>query len=108
LISLLFFFFSSRRRHTRSKRDWSSDVCSSDLSLFPSILGELQPLHTSAYLHLENEYKTHQSTPSVNVPYSPAPLALGNPDDYQIQRHRHCNDGLLLTPVRLDYAPPVQ
>src|SRR5699024_12045899 len=24
--------FSSRRRHTRSKRDWSSDVCSSDLS----------------------------------------------------------------------------
>src|SRR5437868_7610724 len=27
------FFFSSRRRHTRSKRDWSSDVCSSDLPL---------------------------------------------------------------------------
>src|SRR5207249_8094427 len=25
------FFFSSRRRHTRSKRDWSSDVCSSDV-----------------------------------------------------------------------------
>src|SRR5438874_1182352 len=29
-----FFFFSSRRRHTRSLRDWSSDVCSSDLPLF--------------------------------------------------------------------------
>src|SRR5712664_3002394 len=28
---ILFFFFSSRRRHTRSDRDWSSDVCSSDL-----------------------------------------------------------------------------
>src|SRR5699024_11910278 len=28
---LAVFFFSSRRRHTRSKRDWSSDVCSSDL-----------------------------------------------------------------------------
>src|SRR5699024_11768281 len=26
-----YFVFSSRRRHTRSKRDWSSDVCSSDL-----------------------------------------------------------------------------
>src|SRR5438105_6912234 len=26
------FFFSSRRRHTRSTRDWSSDVCSSDLA----------------------------------------------------------------------------
>src|SRR5690554_7696140 len=27
----VFFFFSSRRRHTRCGRDWSSDVCSSDL-----------------------------------------------------------------------------
>src|SRR5207247_5638186 len=27
------FFFSSRRRHTRSTRDWSSDVCSSDLRI---------------------------------------------------------------------------
>src|SRR5699024_9578945 len=48
------FFFSSRRRHTRSKRDWSSDVCSSDLDdpLQPEtkpendneILNELQEL----------------------------------------------------------------
>src|SRR6267378_5345853 len=30
-MSIIFFFFSSRRRHTRSLRDWSSDVCSSDL-----------------------------------------------------------------------------
>src|SRR2546429_3032255 len=28
----MFFFFSSRRRHTRCSRDWSSDVCSSDLA----------------------------------------------------------------------------
>src|SRR3712207_8063754 len=28
-----FFFFSSRRRHTRYWRDWSSDVCSSDLGM---------------------------------------------------------------------------
>src|SRR5215203_7006131 len=28
-----FFFFSSRRRHTRYWRDWSSDVCSSDLTI---------------------------------------------------------------------------
>src|SRR5690606_41197372 len=27
----VYFFFSSRRRHTRFSRDWSSDVCSSDL-----------------------------------------------------------------------------
>src|SRR6266498_5221927 len=30
-IIYFFFFFSSRRRHTRCGRDWSSDVCSSDL-----------------------------------------------------------------------------
>src|SRR5260370_38811151 len=29
---MYFFFFSSRRRHTRFKCDWSSDVCSSDLT----------------------------------------------------------------------------
>src|SRR5690606_41006506 len=28
---IYYFFFSSRRRHTRFSRDWSSDVCSSDL-----------------------------------------------------------------------------
>src|SRR5215510_15874238 len=31
VVFLFFFFFSSRRRHTRWPRDWSSDVCSSDL-----------------------------------------------------------------------------
>src|SRR5699024_932300 len=34
VIVILCFFFSSRRRHTRSKRDWSSDVCSSDMGFF--------------------------------------------------------------------------
>src|SRR5690606_40566026 len=32
--AFFFFFFSSRRRHTRFSRDWSSDVCSSDLTSF--------------------------------------------------------------------------
>src|SRR5256884_6435357 len=44
-----YFFFSSRRRHTRCSRDWSSDVCSSDLTglaLPPAQLEqELQRLH---------------------------------------------------------------
>src|SRR5690554_8055261 len=41
------FFFSSRRRHTRCGRDWSSDVCSSDLQLFDlgvPLLGKLDLL----------------------------------------------------------------
>src|SRR5258707_8551653 len=32
VLVFFFFFFSSRRRHTRYWRDWSSDVCSSDLT----------------------------------------------------------------------------
>src|SRR5256885_13085585 len=36
---MIFFFFSSRRRHTRLQGDWSSDVCSSDLQMFAA--GEL-------------------------------------------------------------------
>src|SRR2546429_1393389 len=39
----LFFFFSSRRRHTRCSRDWSSDVCSSDLRT-------LMPLYEHVFL----------------------------------------------------------
>src|SRR6266542_5820157 len=36
---LLFFFFASRRRHTSCYRDWSSDVCSSDLDFVPNHMG---------------------------------------------------------------------
>src|SRR3712207_8290047 len=36
-IEFVFFFFSSRRRHTRYWRDWSSDVCSSDLARRPCL-----------------------------------------------------------------------
>src|SRR5438094_6352903 len=43
LIHFLFFFFSSRRRHTRSYGDWSSDVCSSDLDLSISFAGIKSP-----------------------------------------------------------------
>src|SRR5438128_9163034 len=43
-----FFFFSSRRRHTRCYRDWSSDVCSSDLPLGPISRDLSQPLVLTA------------------------------------------------------------
>src|SRR3989454_6913789 len=42
----IFFFFSSRRRHTRLQGDWSSDVCSSDLVARPSV----EPIATAAEL----------------------------------------------------------
>src|SRR3712207_1265017 len=46
------FFFSSRRRHTRYWRDWSSDVCSSDLSLFFSISPDAARTQVAQYLVL--------------------------------------------------------
>src|SRR5206468_4703224 len=49
-----FFFFSSRRRHTRSDRDWSSDVCSSDLQLVAQSGGADHLLHLAAQ-HAEIE-----------------------------------------------------
>src|SRR6266536_5011345 len=39
MLLIVVFFFSSRRRHTRSTRDWSSDVCSSDLGHRQAALG---------------------------------------------------------------------
>src|SRR2546429_4327453 len=45
-VVFFFFFFSSRRRHTRCSRDWSSDVCSSDLHRVPllaRIVGDQVP-----------------------------------------------------------------
>src|SRR5690606_16043271 len=41
LFYAVFFFFSSRRRHTRFSRDWSSDVCSSDLGRRRTLAGGL-------------------------------------------------------------------
>src|SRR3989442_11285139 len=41
-----FFFFSSRRRHTRCGRDWSSDVCSSDLFAFRCVLVDASQRYT--------------------------------------------------------------
>src|SRR2546423_3001605 len=49
---LLFFFFSSRRRHTRLQGDWISDVCSSDLPESGVLyVKDTRPFH---YWHEEN------------------------------------------------------
>src|SRR5690606_40353517 len=50
---LHFFFFSSRRRHTRFSRDWSSDVCSSDLPRYNGRPGS----------------ESHKAEPWVATPY---------------------------------------
>src|SRR5690606_23900548 len=44
------FFFSSRRRHTRFSRDWSSDVCSSDLAAFAAAAAGPDPAGESVVI----------------------------------------------------------
>src|SRR5207247_3112703 len=59
-----FFFFSSRRRHTRSTRDWSSDVCSSDLFLVPKMI---KYLNMSKLSKKDDEKLLKEFTPSMVI-----------------------------------------
>src|SRR5438874_3733220 len=76
---LRLFFFSSRRRHTRSLRDWSSDVCSSDLHhvasggkrcehIRPVLEGAGLPrmaVEPTAAVNVDNEWAGSRGTPRV-------------------------------------------
>src|SRR6266850_1409689 len=62
-VYLLFFFFSSRRRHTRLQGDWSSDVCSSDLEhLLAELIdqkdGAVRPTLEAAKISVDQLKKT--------------------------------------------------
>src|SRR5690606_2366677 len=60
----MFFFFSSRRRHTRFSRDWSSDVCSSDLNDIASPTGKIGG---AAQKRLANGGILHHATLSYDI-----------------------------------------
>src|SRR5256884_3331899 len=53
VVCFFFFFFSSRRRHTRCSRDWSSDVCSSDLFVSDDRLSPSQERNISEALGIK-------------------------------------------------------
>src|SRR5437870_13403581 len=57
-----FFFFSSRRRHTRWPRDWSSDVCSSDLKYAQLVagVGDADSWATDAHKWLNVPYRSEE------------------------------------------------
>src|SRR5690349_18324630 len=69
-----YFFFSSRRRHTRSLRDWSSDVCSSDLQslrrcpqrgrLRPDLLRQQRPALGAAHVRRSEERRVGKGVDS--------------------------------------------
>src|SRR5690554_6780164 len=58
MMIFVFFFFSSRRRHTRCGRDWSSDVCSSDL--LESILSILDTTSETLEVNRRLEQKSEE------------------------------------------------
>src|SRR6266496_6758915 len=72
------FFFSSRRRHTRSLRDWSSDVCSSDLRRVYE--GQLSEADWSALGGILDSKEFRE----LKVPASVAPLVVENSHPYTI------------------------
>src|SRR3989442_7340681 len=49
------FFCTSRRRHTRCGRDWSSDVCSSDLEALPHLSVKPVTIRDSTYLRVPRD-----------------------------------------------------
>src|SRR2546430_15606093 len=55
---IVFFFFSSRRRHTRFDCDWSSDVCSSDLGVRPAVAALVRDPRSSMQI-----WSRHQGYP---------------------------------------------
>src|SRR5262245_372005 len=77
VLCMLLFFFSSRRRHTRCLSDWSSDVCSSDLTRFTlawlgASAAQLGPLWWVGHHRLH-----HRHADGERDPHSPAQRGLG-------------------------------
>src|SRR6266550_3063812 len=73
---MVFFFFSSRRRHTRCSRDWSSDVCSSDLWRFNvEQRGGHWDLVDGAFRGTENAEHNHPATASIGFDFKDVVIA---------------------------------
>src|SRR5215510_16571455 len=102
--TVCFFFFSSRRRHTRWPRDWSSDVCSSDLlalvGLMAATVGLVTQLMPRTFTAAQKQqivawemgkrwraWAAGEIFPST-VPYQVPGSALGGPEGLGLTAHR--------------------
>src|SRR5690606_40676347 len=65
------FFFSSRRRHTRFSRDWSSDVCSSDLQQLVTSL-QTRIAHQDQQIQAQAQQLQAQSQSLAQITVAPA------------------------------------
>src|SRR5207249_7573875 len=91
------FFFSSRRRHTRSKRDWSSDVCSSDLAQGEGDQGEddiggVTPL-------VEVLLRRRAQGPYCCTPATPPPRAEADILRVRFLHHANASFGVVVCPL---------
>src|SRR5580693_8959084 len=94
----IFFFFSSRRRHTIWNCDWSSDVCSSDLRPGFSPYGPAKAALEAWSASLAGELEDTGITVNVVVPGGPADTAM-------VPRECGFDRSKLVAPERM--APPI-
>src|SRR3712207_8224878 len=82
---MLFFFFSSRRRHTRYWRDWSSDVCSSDL--LPHIDDFLDNGYTKEEMKMINETQKifHDNNIKITATTARVPVFYGHSESINVE-----------------------
>src|SRR5215471_8900178 len=110
---MFFFFFSSRRRHTRSLRDWSSDVCSSDLR---EARGQHEAEIDAMISEWTRRHDKHEAMRLIGAAGVPAGAVLDTGDllaepSFEargiIQTMQHPNGTLRMPafPVRFDGAP---
>src|SRR5690606_22382825 len=107
-LSTLVFIFSSRRRHTRFSRDWSSDVCSSDLVLGMAHRGRLNVLAnvmgksaSSIFREFEDKDPEHYMGRG-DVKYH-----LGYSSDHVTSTGRTVHLSLAFNPSHLEFVNPV-
>src|SRR2546430_12347898 len=113
---ILFFFFSSRRRHTRLDCDWSSDVCSSDLASDGAVHSELLAVLQRDGREHERQRATRQHrVPERRVAVGRRPILTGqkvdvtDPEPDRRRGHPRRVDVLLEHPAewaRVVEAPP--
>src|SRR5207245_8224921 len=105
IVSFFYFFFSSRRRHTRCYRDWSSDVCSSDLSQLLGLL--VQTVSRGDEGHHRRVRRSQGSAPAgagdqldgsrAEEGCTPVPGRLPNALSCAARRERQCSQELCAT-----------
>src|SRR5207247_6201457 len=80
------FFFSSRRRHTRSTRDWSSDVCSSDLPGFRDFYPEQLALRAHIFATWRSVARRYGFEEYDGPPLEPLELYTGKSGEEIVQQ----------------------